>query len=78
VVFASPDGEPLVVEAWPAPRWGGSEVVVRLTLPAPGVAGGLAFTMAYRLRALLQTGEVATLGDVPSGRKRPDDAGKDS
>ena len=61
--------ELLVVEAWPEPRWGGSEVVLRLTLPTPEtVTGALAFTLLYRLRALLQTGEVPTLGDVPSGR----------
>ena len=44
--------------------------IVRVASPAAGetVVGGLAFTMLYRLRALLQTGEVPTLGDVPSGR----------
>lgn len=69
------DGEDvLVVEAWPAPRWGGAEVVLRLAgpaLPVPAglVGGGLAFTLLYRLRALLQTGEVPTLGDVPSARR---------
>ncbi|WP_432541607.1 hypothetical protein [Kineococcus sp. SYSU DK002] len=73
VVFAT-DGEgpaePLVVEAWPAPRWDGCEVVVRLAVPATPdlLDGALAFTMAYRLRALLQTGEVPTLAENPSGR----------
>lgn len=64
-------GDPVVaVEAWPAPRDLGAEVVLRLTVPAGTgkVGGGLAFTMLYRLRALLQTGEAPTLGDVPSGR----------
>ncbi|WP_432512920.1 hypothetical protein [Kineococcus sp. SYSU DK001] len=62
--------EPLVVEAWPAPRWDGCEVVLRLAVPAaPGLLdGALAFTMVYRLRALLQTGEVPTLAANPSGR----------
>lgn len=78
--------EYLAIEAWPAPRWGGAEVVLRLRVPQlPGpadlAAGGLAFTMVYRLRALLQTGEVPTLGEVPSGRRagpargEPADAG---
>lgn len=74
VVFRTVDPEPveaLVVEAWPAPRDGGAEVVVRLDLPLVGGLGegAAAFTVAYRLRALLQTGEVPTLGDVPSGRR---------
>ncbi|PRY13022.1 hypothetical protein [Kineococcus rhizosphaerae] len=73
VVFRTAGPEPaeaLVVEAWPAPREGGAEVVVRLDLPLAGELGegAAAFTFAYRLRALLQTGEVPTLGDVPSGR----------
>jgi hypothetical protein len=64
-------GDPVVaVEAWPAPRDLGAAVVLRLTVPAGTgeLGGGLAFTMLYRLRALLQTGEAPTLGDVPSGR----------
>lgn len=60
----------MTVEAWPAPQGLGAEVVLRLTVPAGTgeVGGGLAFTMLYRLRALLQTGEAPTLGKVPSGR----------
>jgi len=54
------------VEAWPEPRRGGAEVVVRLDLPAHvgqpltrELGGGLlAFTMVYRLRALLQNGDL--------------------
>lgn len=87
VAFRTTGAEPvevLVVEAWPEPRWGGSEVVLRLHLPAdtdlPGtgdLAGGaLAFTALYRLRALLQTGEVPTLGKVPSGRSHHTDDGE--
>lgn len=68
----SPAGPPVTVEAWPAPQGLGAEVVLRLAVPtATGTAAdGLAFTMLYRLRALLQTGEAPTLGDVPSGRGR--------
>ncbi|MGI4896105.1 MAG: hypothetical protein ACRYF3_13430 [Janthinobacterium lividum] len=60
----------------PAPAGLGSEVTFTLDLPVPDlpvpdlVKGGLAFTMLYRLRALLQTGEIPTLGDVPSTRTR--------
>lgn len=64
-------GDPvLAVEAWPAPQDLGAEVVLRLTVPAGAgaIGGGAAFTVLYRLRALLQTGEAPTLGDVPSGR----------
>ncbi|NYD23003.1 hypothetical protein [Kineococcus aurantiacus] len=74
VVFRTTGPDPtevLVVEAWPEPRWGGSEVVVQLDLPGGGGLGegAAAFTFLYRLRALLQTGEVPTLGRVPSGRR---------
>jgi len=60
----------LTVEVHPAPQDLGSEVRLLLDLPVPDLAGGaLAFTVLYRLRALLQTGEVPTLGDVPSHRR---------
>lgn len=66
----TPEDPIVAFEAWPAPQGLGAEVVLRVASPAVGetVVGGLAFTMLYRLRALLQTGEVPTLGDVPSGR----------
>lgn len=66
----NPDEPVVTVEAWPAPQGLGAEVVLRLTVPAGTgeVGGGLAFTMLYHLRALLQTGEAPTLGNVPSGR----------
>ena len=60
----------LSVEVHPAPQELGSEVRFVLDLPVPEkVAGALAFTVLYRLRALLQTGEVPTLAEVPSNRR---------
>lgn len=53
----------------PAPQDLGTEATLRLDLPVPGlVAGGLAFTLLYRLRALLQTGEVPTITPQPAAR----------
>jgi len=52
-----------------APQGRGTEVTLRLHLPVPALAaGGLAFTVLYRCRALLQTGEVPTLHPVPAAR----------
>lgn len=76
LTFTTNEGRPLLsVEVHPAPQDLGSEVRFALDLPVPDLAaGGLAFTMLYRLRALLQTGEVPTLGDVPSNRREGSDA----
>ncbi len=53
----------------PAPQQLGTEATLRLDLPVPGLAaGGLAFTVLYRLRALLLTGEVPTITPQPSAR----------
>ena len=55
----------LAVRALPAPRDLGSEVRFELDLPA----GAVAFTLLYRLRALLQTGEIPTLRPQPAARE---------
>lgn len=53
----------------PAPRDLGTEVRLRLDLPLPRLAAGAAaFTVLYRLRALLQTGEIPTLRPQPAAR----------
>ena len=53
----------------PAPQQLGTEATLRLDLPAPGLlAGGLAVTLLYRLRALVQTGEVPTITPQPAAR----------
>ena len=55
----------LVVSTGPAPRDLGTEVRAALDLPA----GAVAFTLLYRLRALLQTGEIPTLRPQPAARR---------
>ncbi|WP_432523900.1 hypothetical protein [Kineococcus sp. SYSU DK006] len=55
----------LAVRVLPAPRDLGSEVRFELDLPA----GAVAFTLLYRLRALLQTGEIPTLRPQPAARE---------
>ncbi|TNM60659.1 hypothetical protein FHN55_17940 [Streptomyces sp. NP160] len=53
----------------PAPRDHGTEVRAVADLPLPrAAAGAAAFTLLYRLRALLVTGEVPTLRPQPSAR----------
>lgn len=52
-----------------APAGLGTETTVRLALPVPGLAAGAAaYTLLYRLRALLQTGEVPTITPQPAAR----------
>ena len=66
-------GEVAVLITRPAPQDHGTEVRLRVD-PGPvpaAVAGAAAFTVLYRLRALLQTGEVPTLGRQPSARPSP-------
>jgi len=64
------DAGPLVeLRASSAPQDRGTEVQLRLDVPAPDLAAGAAtFTVLYRLRALLQTGEVPTTTPQPSAR----------
>ena len=52
-----------------APHDLGTEVTLRVKTPAPGLlSGAAAFKVLYRLRALLQTGEVPTIQSNPSAR----------
>jgi uncharacterized membrane protein len=65
-----PDGRSgLTLEFRDAPQDRGTEVVARVSAPAPGMLTGAAtFTALYRMRALLLTGEVPTLRENPSAR----------
>lgn len=59
----------IVVELRDAPGGRGTEVIARVSTPAPGMLTGLLLYKAlYRARALLQTGEVPTLQRNPSAR----------
>lgn len=52
-----------------APQDRGTEVVARVSAPAPGALTGLMlYKILYRARALIQTGEVPTLRHNPSAR----------
>ena len=52
-----------------APQNRGTEVIARVTSPAPGaLTGALTFKALYRARALLLTGEVPTIKYNPSAR----------
>lgn len=52
-----------------APQDRGTEVIARVTSPAPGALTGVAaFKALYRARALLLTGEVPTIKQNPSAR----------
>ncbi|GFG65243.1 hypothetical protein MKUB_27330 [Mycobacterium kubicae] len=63
------DGNELTVNYRPAPRDLGTEVTLHVKTPAPGMlTGAAAFKLLYRLRALLQTGEVPTIKSNPSAR----------
>lgn len=64
------DGNQIAVSYRPAPGKLGTEVTLRLKAPAPGLlTGAAAFKALYRLRALMQTGEVPTIRSNPSARK---------
>ncbi|WP_197381584.1 SRPBCC family protein [Mycolicibacterium mengxianglii] len=53
-----------------APQDHGTEVIARVSSPAPGLlTGPLIFKALYRARALLQTGEIPTITPNPSARK---------
>jgi hypothetical protein len=68
-VGTSDDNE-LAVEYRPAPNDLGTEVTLRVKVPAPGLlSGAAAFKVLYRTRALIQTGEVPTIRSNPSARK---------
>ena len=63
------DGPLVELRVVPASQGRGTEVALRLDLPIPDLATGAAtFTVLYRLRALLQTGEVPTITPQPSAR----------
>lgn len=60
----------MCVEFAQAPKDLGTEVTVRLQSPLPGLlTGAMTFTLLYRMRALLQTGEMPTLEHNPSARR---------
>lgn len=64
------DDHELVVEYRLASNDLGTEVTLRVQAPAPGLlSGAAAFKVLYRLRALVQTGEVPTIRNNPSARK---------
>lgn len=66
----------LDVTTSPAPRDHGLEVRLVLDLPLPRLAAGAAaFTLLYRLRALLVSGEVPTLRRHHDGPATPDQKG---
>lgn len=59
----------IVLEFRDAPRDRGTEVIARVSSPAPGaLTGVLTFKALYRARALLTTGEVPTIRHNPSAR----------
>jgi uncharacterized membrane protein len=63
------DGNEIAVRYRPAPRDLGTEVTLWVQSPAPRLlSGAAAFKVLYRLRALLQTGEVPTIQSNPSAR----------
>lgn len=67
--FADEAGAEIVVGYRTAPHGLGTEMTLRSDLPAPALlTGAVAFSMLYRARALLQTGEVPTISRNPSGR----------
>lgn len=64
------DASRITVSYRPAPGKLGTEVTLRADTPVPGLlAGAAAFKALYRLRALMQTGEVPTIRNNPSARK---------
>lgn len=69
LVFTDDAGHQIAVRHRPAPNGLGTEITLDADLPAPGLlVGAAAFTVLYRARALLQTGEVPTIARNPSGR----------
>lgn len=63
-------GNEIAVRYRPAPHELGTEVTLRIKAPVPALlSGAAAFKILYRLRALMQTGEVPTIRSNPSARK---------
>jgi uncharacterized membrane protein len=59
----------IVLEFRDAPQGRGTEVIARVSSPAPGaLTGPLTFKALYRARALVTTGEVPTIEYNPSAR----------
>lgn len=64
------NGNQIVARYRPAPHELGTEVTLCLRAPAPALlSGAAAYKILYRLRALMQTGEVPTIRSNPSARK---------
>lgn len=62
-------GNEIAVRYRPAPHELGTEVTLRVKAPAPALlSGAVTFKILYRLRALMQTGEVPTIRSNPSAR----------
>lgn len=70
-VDVNPDRDTgVVLEFRDAPQDQGTEVIARVSSPAPGaLTGPLIFKALYRARALLMTGEVPTIKFNPSARE---------
>ncbi|WP_432533987.1 hypothetical protein [Kineococcus arenarius] len=64
-----PDGALLRVGTRPAPRELGTEVTCEVASELSAGVGAVPFTLLYRLRALLLTGEIPTLGPQPAARE---------
>jgi hypothetical protein len=59
----------IVIDIQDALQDRGTELIARISSPAPGLlSGALAFKALYRARALLQTGEIPTITPNPSAR----------
>jgi uncharacterized membrane protein len=69
-VDVHPNGKAgVALEFRDAPQDRGTEVIARVSSPAPGaLTGPLAFKALYRARALLMTGEIPTIEHNPSAR----------
>jgi uncharacterized membrane protein len=69
-VDVNPDGQAgIVLDLRDAPQERGTEVIARVSSPAPGaLTGALTFKALYRARALLMTGEVPTIKYNSSAR----------
>jgi hypothetical protein len=64
------DNKSITVELRSAPHDLGTEVTLHVEAPGPAfISGAVAYTILYRARALLQTGEVPTLASNPSARR---------
>jgi len=62
----------IVIDLRDAPQDRGTEVIARVSTPAPGLlTGPLTYKALYRARALLQTGEIPTIVRNPSARDSP-------